>query len=251
MTSIRLVVIGGCKTFNGSPLRKQDFDVTEWNNFNQVGHYTLVMLKQEYPDIEIICIDELYQNDAFVSGIKYIKEYVQVTEVDKFLDEKSHNIIIEFCNLYGVTWTSHKDYKPYIDSKYKVSLLACGCMWDDGFPKDAFDRIVKNKLYTHYDLMNIDSYLTAIGYTSSINETYMKPFMIGIQQILGSVMYRGCVATGYECEKPLRELFQIVEPPLNPEQKEEFQGFLDKSKHWNHLSREIKEKISQFIYGDI
>lgn len=250
MTTNKLVIIGACKPKNRSSIHEQDIDVTEWNNPNQAGHYTLVMLKQEYPDIEIICIDPLYLNDAFINDIKYVKDYFKQVEVVSVLDKKSHNIVIEFCNFYNENWSSDGVGKPYIDSKYKVSWLACGCMWSDGFPKDAFDKIIQDKLYTPFDSTNVDSYLTSIGYTSSIKEKFMKPFMQGIYQVLGSIMFRGCAATDYLCEEPLRELFQIVDSPLNYKQQEELQIFINGEKHWNNLSLEIRRNISEFIYGN-
>lgn len=249
MTTINIVIIGACKTINGSPLHEQDIDVTEWNNPNQAGHYTLVMLKQEY-HAEIICIDPLYPNDALINDIKYVKGHFKQDEVVGVLDVKSHNIVIEFCNFYSENWSSDGVGKPYIDSKYKVSWLACGCMWDNGLPKDAFDKMIQDKLYTPFDSMNIDSYLTSIGFTSSIKEEFMKPFMKGIYQVLGSVMFRGCTATDYTCEEPLRELFQIVDLPLNSKQQEEFQSFVNGDKHWNNLSLEIRRDVSKFIYGN-
>jgi hypothetical protein len=244
---IKIIIVGGCKTINGYPI-DLTVDATEWNNPNQASHYALIMLLQKYNIKEISCYDYLYPNNNDETGIKYHKKGFLQVEADLNLNEECHNIVIEFCNFYHEDWTSDGLGKPFIESKYKVSWLSCGCMWKNGFPFDAIDKIIQEKLYTPFDSMNVDSYITSIIYSSSITEEFMKPFMNGVYQVLGSVMFRGCSATNYTCEEPLRQLFTLIETPLNQKENEEFNRFLDGSIHWNTLPHIIKQKITQLIY---
>jgi hypothetical protein len=133
------------------------------------------------------------------------------------------------------------------DEKYNMSLIACGCCWNKGFPIDILKTVIEHKLYTPTDPMNISSYLTSISY-SIYNKEYMKPFYKGIHQILGSLMLRG-YKDNYKLEEPLRELFKIIDTPLNNSQIEEFNLFINENIHWNQLSRTIRLLMTKYIYN--
>ena len=244
--NINLIIIGA----KSSDIEMSD-DYTEWNNPNQASYFVLKQLLLEIKNMKIFCLDGDYPKNITCvaqNDIQFIKEYyIRSTTDTKYFDINSHNIIIEFCNLLDENWcSSTTDYNVY-DEKYNITFVACGCCWDDGFPVDTLKTIIQHKLYTPLDPMNITSYLTSISY-SKYNVEYMKPFYKGIYQILGTLMYRG-YSQNYKSEDPLRELFKIIDAPLNSSQNDEFKLFLNESIHWNQLSRIIRLLMTKYIYN--
>lgn len=221
-------------------------DYKEWNNTNQASYFVLKQLLSEFKNMKISCLDGNYPSNIDNDDIRYVKEYYNLPET-KYFDIDSHNIIIEFCNLLDENWCSSKTNHHVYDEKYNISFVACGCCWNDGFPIDTLKTIIQHKLYTPFDPMNITSYLTSISY--SVYDTgNMKPFYQGIYQILGTVMFRG-YSQNYTLEEPLRELFNIIDAPLNSSYNNEFKLFLEGSIHWNQLSREIRLLMTKYIYN--
>lgn len=241
--NLNLIIIGA---------RRHDIELSEdykeWNNTNQASYFVLKQLLSEFKNMKILCLDGNYPSnvDNDDDDIRYIKEYYNVPET-KYFDIDSHNIIIEFCNLLDENWCCSKTNYHVYDEKYNISYVACGCSWNDGFPIDTLKTIIQHKLYTPFDPMNITSYLTSISYSVYDREN-MKPFYQGIYQVLGTVMFRG-YSQNYKLEEPLRELFKIIDAPLNSSYNNEFKLFLDGSIHWNQLSREIRLLMTKYIYN--
>jgi hypothetical protein len=240
-SNINLIVIGA---------KRSDIEISEdymeWNNPNQASYFVLLQLLSEFKNMKIFCLDGGYPNNITNNDIQFIKEYYDLSNT-KYFHINSHNIIIEFCNLLDENWCSSSTHYYIHDKNYKVSFLACGCCWNDGMPVDTIKTVIKDKLYTPLDPMNIESYLTSIGY-SIYNNKNMMSFYQGIYQILGTLMYRG-YSHNYKLEEPLRKLFKIIDVPLNISQKNEFKLFLDGNIHWNQLARTIKLLMTKYIYN--
>lgn len=242
-SNINLIIIGA-KRFDIEILE----DYKEWNNPNQANYFVLLQLLSEFKNMKIFCLDGSYPNNITNNNIQFIKEYYYLSDT-KYFNINSHNIIIEFCNLLDENWcSSSTNYYTY-NNNYNITFLACGCCWSNGLPIDIIKIAIENKLYTPFNPMNIDSYLTSIGYSNSnYNNKNMISFYQGIYQILGTLMFRG-YSHNYKLEEPLRELFKIIDTPLNISQNNELQLFCDGNIHWNQLSRTIKLLMTKYIYN--
>jgi hypothetical protein len=225
-------------------------DYMEWNNPNQASYFVLKQLLLEIKNMKIFCLDGDYPKNITCSDIQFVQEYYNLADT-KYFDINSHNIIIDFCNLLNENWCSSTTNYNIYDEKYNITFVACGCCWEVDFPVDTLKTIIQHKLYTPLDPMNITSYLTSISYSVEFPiETleYMKPFYKGIYQILGTLMYRG-YSQNYNLEEPLRELFKIIDSPLNSSHDDEFKLFLNGSIHWNQLSRTIRLLMTKYVYN--
>ena len=254
------IIIIGAKNYN------EDYDkdnIETFNNQKQAEYNTLIILKNNLEIknyiVSITCFDGGYVNNISDGPIKYINEYFALGDT-KYLDKNAHNIFIEYCNLldeYFVTKSGPFDNQVQNILKYndfKITFLSCGCSWNLDFPYDLVNIIIKKKYYTPTDVYNADSFLISIGINNNIDEKNQKimiPYMQGIYQILGSLMWRGW-NDDYSSENVLYDLFNIIDDgyfKLTIEEKNELKKFTNKEIHWNALNRNIRCYFTKYIYG--
>lgn len=231
-------------------------DVKDWNNPLQAKHEDLYLLQSE--TINIICYDVLYKYSELKDNIHYVSDFFSFDETTP-LSKEAHNIIIEFCNMFDENFINRPNNQgklmQYAD--YKISILACGCSWNKGFPLECVMNIIySDNLITPCNPYSVDSFLYVISSVGCLHEKnqqeIMQPYLYGLYQTLGTLKWRGCEADGYSSENVLRELFSLVGTDvydLCDAHQKELEDFLDGTKHWNKLSWSLREQMSEYIYG--
>lgn len=247
MTQINLIIVGA----------KAEGTRDLINNPLQASHYDLCELKKEL-FINVYCYDMGYNKSAIIDNVHYINEPFYLDDACHF-QKHSLNIIIEYCNLMDENHINHnRKYEDFLEyTNFKVAFLACGCGWQKGLPKNCIFVLLREHLYTQWDIFNVDSFLTTISTTKYILQNRMQhilqPFMLGTYQIMGTFSWRGCQADCYESENVLRELFTLIidDIDLNNNDKKELKQFLEKVIHWNHLPWSLRNSLSRLVYGPI
>jgi hypothetical protein len=231
------------------------------NNILQADHNDLCFIistSKYVTDIE--CYDIAYPSAAVVDGIKYINDYFCFGDTEQLCND-CLNIIIEFCNPLDENFINHSAYgnKQYenlmkYNGKYRIAIVSCGCGWDQGFPADCVQEIIRNKLVTPCDAYNVDSFLYVISTVQmlkndNISHT-MYPYLRALYQSCGTLMWRGCSADDYFSERVIRDLFAILGTDMVPvDDSFELQAFIDNQKHWNQLKWSMRNQLNEYIYG--
>jgi hypothetical protein len=228
--------------------------VGAFDNVLQAKHTDLVSLHNcfEIGNCQITCYDVLYDASGEIDNICYKNELFILGDTS-CLQKDANNIIIEFCNLLDENAIHHNlnQHSCLVKYKdYKMTFLACGCGWNQGFPIQCIMHIIQSYIYTPIDALSIDSLLYAI---SSIEYIYqnqlehvMQPYLQGIYQVLGTCKWRT-----NESENIMKELFCILGtdiPSLSDIHKDCLQEFINGKKKWNQLPWQFRESISNFIY---
>lgn len=238
-------------------------DASVWNNIKQASHNDLCTLKAIYDCHLIQCYDPLYPSNKSIDGIEYISNSYDLGDTSHFLKD-GINIIIEFCNLLDENFINHSetnrqsmDMPKYSD--YHTVILACGCMWDQGFPLKCISYVESGRLRTPTDPYNIDNLLYTVScknlidsFESEEGKADMYPFVLGMYQSMGTFMWRGCQNDEYRSEHILRSFCDIVGVEsfnLNERDSSELQRFVDGALHWNNLKWSIRKHMSNFAYG--
>lgn len=252
MDEINIIIIGGKnnQSFNEN-------DIETFNNPNQAKQSDIFNLNNILNDkkINVYCFDK-YNGEYIQDNVIYFNSFFTLGDT-KYLNKNAHNIVIEFCNMLDENFINHENNKQNDKlmnySDYKFTWIACGCSWDKGFPSHLIYKIVNDKYYTPINAFSINSFLNAIVSSNRIKDNKkdntMKPYSQGIYQSLGTILYRGC-ESDYSSENILFELFNIIEPQLSSDEMIEFEKFLNKEIHWNRLTRNIRIKLTSYIYGD-
>jgi len=238
--SINLIIIGARNYSNTYNIN----DYTTYNNPYQADINEL----QQFD--KIICIDPMYDNTIINEKLYIIQEKYIIGDV-KYLDINSHNIIIDFCNMFDRNWCSAE--LPNIElnnyNNYNITWLCCGCMWNNGLPINNIKKIIENNLYTSTNQTSVESYLNIIHNIEKIdNVNEIELYIKSCYEIMGTLIWRGCSRNNYNTENVLFELFKIIETPLNKDDKINFNYFLEEKIHWNMLNYNIKKNIIKFIY---
>jgi hypothetical protein len=234
---------------------------SDMNNTLQAAHDDLLLLKQWQPSLEIICYDVAYPCTINIDGIQYKNEPYFTGDTDK-LCKISMNIIIEFCNALDENFINHSTYgnRQYENlmkySGFNIAILSCGCGWNQGFPVQCVKEVIYNKFITPYDAYSLDNFLYVISVTQTIrNNTthdYMQPYVKGLYQCMGTLMWRGSQSDEYYSENIIRELFQIVGTDMvSINDVQELEDFIQGAKHWNHLKWSLRKQLNDYIYGGI
>lgn len=254
--NVNIIIIGAASNTMGVKLDQDDFE--SWNNIKQADvmilySYELYFEKDKY-NVNIKCFDSVYPKNIKINNIEFFNYDFEFGN-DDHLEKNSHNIIIEFCNLYHEDWcASLYEYQLNKYENYKISYLPCGCCWNKYFPFEQIKLLVDNSLYTPFNPFIVDSYFSLITTISYINENKLIPFLVefkkGIYQILGTLICRG-TCENRTPENVLRELFSIIELNIfNEKETIEFNKFLNKQMYWNFLPKDIKKKIIYYLYNE-
>lgn len=247
MNIFNIVVIGAYK-YESSNIGVAS-GVADWNNPLQAKHEDLCKLKNEF--INITCYDVLYKQSGMYDNIHYINDLFTFDDAS-ILSKENHNILIEFCNLFDENFVNRSNVQVKLSKfdGYKVTVLACGCGWNKGFPLECVLNVIyTDGIVTPCNPFNVDNYLYVISSVRYIYENNMEdcmqPYLYGLYQNMGTIKWRGSEAGGYVSEEVLRELFTLI----GTECSKELQDFVDGNKHWNKLSWKLRESLCEFIYG--
>lgn len=253
MTDINIVIIGAYNYQNNN----SKCDYKDWNNNNQASHEDIVdcikhikTLNQSI-NITVYCIDPMYDYNATIDNIHYIKNMF-VLENTGYCIKEGHTIFIEFCNLldeYYVTkeYTEH----PILQyNDYKITWLSCGCQWTHKFPKELIENIIKYDIYTPTNIKSSNSHMYAYKFNNSYNDIIFSPYCQGLYQILGTYLWRGS-KTIYQHEEVLYDFTSklLEELQIQPEMKDDLVKFIDKEIRWNTLQRSTREKLNSIVFG--
>lgn len=256
--SIFNIIIIGAYSYVSSDLNVSDVssEVCNWNNPLQASHNDLCKLQNEI--INITCYDLLYKHSSLQDNISYVSACFSFDDTS-LLCKGKHNIIIEFCNMFDENFINHacKQNKLMKLDDYKITVLACGCAWDKGFPLECVLNIIySDNIVTPCNPYSVDNYLYVISciryiYESNLQDI-MQPYLYGLYQNMGTLKWRGSEADFYASENVLRELFELIGVDaydLSEHHKDDLQNFVEGKKHWNKLSWSLREELCSYIYG--
>ena len=229
--------------------------VGAFDNNLQAKHEDLCLLQSffETGKCKITSYDILYDCCKQLDNIYYKNDLFHIGDIS-ILQKESHNIIIEFCNLLDENAIHHNLNQHLCLVKYrdyKVSILACGCGWNKGFPIECIMHIIQSdSIYTPTDALSVDSLLHTISCVQYIYqnklEHVMQPYLQGLYQCMGTIKWRN-----NESEATLKELLVVLGtdiPNLTDTNQKHLQEFISNHKKWNHLPYDFRESISNFIY---
>ena len=84
-----------------------------------------------------------------------------------------------------------------------------------------------------------------------INNIILKPYIKGCYQVLGSLIF---INNNHQIHQNiLRNLLDITNPYMdsNSNEEKELSKFINNEKNWMELSRDIRLRINEFIYGNL
>jgi hypothetical protein len=248
MNKTKIIIIGAKAPDNNS---------TVANNVLQADHNDLCALKST---IDIICYDVAYPYTIDIDGIKYINDHFHFGDTDPLCTD-GLNIIIEFCNCLDENFINHSSYgnRQYehlmqYNGTYKIAIVSCGCGWNQGFPLDCVKEIIKNNIVTPCDAYNVDSLLYIISTVQMLKNDNilhtMYPYLKGLYQCCGTLMWRGSSVDAYFSENVIRDLIEILGTDMvGLADSIELKAFIENKKHWNQLKWSLRNQLNEYIYG--
>jgi hypothetical protein len=248
--NINIIIIGAAKILSID-------DIKTWNNYNQAKHSELLDFidllsdSRGYKNVKISTIDPEYPK-TIIDKISYHKDSFNLESI-KYYNKDSINIIIEFCNMFNEGWIFNQSNNKKIIyntiKDYNISIIACGCEWNNNFPINTILGILDFNFYTPMDPYNVSSYLNMISFTELIKEfeifDIMKPYICGCFMILGTLLYRN---SNSEEEAIIRQVIELVQWMDN---NIEIKDFINYKKSWRQMSRNVRVDFCNYIYGMI
>jgi hypothetical protein len=252
MNKTKIIIVGAKAPDNSS---------TVANNVLQADHNDLcLLLSSSKSTIDIICYDVAYPYVADIDCIKYVNDHFHFGDTEPLFTD-GLNIIIEFCNPLDENFINHSSYgnRQYenlmqYNGRYKIAVVSCGCGWNQGFPLDCVKEIIKNNFVTPCDAYNVDSLLYIISTVQMLKNdeilSTMYPYLRGLYQCCGTLMWRGSSADEYFSENVIRDLFAIIGTDMVClEYRIELNAFIEKEKHWNQLKWSLRNQLNEYIYA--
>jgi hypothetical protein len=206
--------------------------------------------------VKTVCLDPQYHFDVKDSDykIRYVQKFYNIGDTS-YCTRSGHNIFIEFSNMLDEYYvTKIKEFNNQSENilkynDYKISWISCGCGWNQRLPIDLIISLIKNELYTPTNIYDFCSYTYCKNFNDINDDDDFKPFCQGMYQILGSLLWRG-FKDNYEYEEVLYKFVESVFVDIDCQFTDEFKAFVKKEKHWNDLSRNAREYINRFVYGN-
>lgn len=257
-------------------------DPYKWNNPKQADIHEVLkfgsMLKAEGMTVQIQFWDPMYpgseetdyllnhMRDSEFGEFHIYRESFDLRNAKGIISGDCVNIVLEFYNPLDENWVMQgvKAAPTYL-SKYKddhLAFLACGCMWDKGFPADCIWQCIwqymtinlttpleTNNWMMFEQLLSMDA---CFARPASDKSEVLMPFLKGCMMVMGTLMCRG-MGEDYSTEEVVLEFvrFGSISAYMKTEaMSEELASFANGTRRWNTLSYALRKHVSELVYGE-
>jgi hypothetical protein len=210
-----------------------------------------------YPGVEEIDHGQCDEDDIVLGSYSWCREAFDLKNAQLHLKEGWTNVVVEFYNPLDENWAMYgMDAAPTYLTEYKdrslqtrLVILACGCMWDRGFPTECIRRCLEDKITTPLNSFNWGMFEILL---QTDKEECMVPYFRGAMGVMGSLMCRG-MSNDFSTEEVVRDFARsgsISAFMVDNDMGAELMQFADGTKHWNFLSRALRETVARAVYGE-
>lgn len=261
---INIIVLGGYSWSDHEQISKDNDNYKKWNNKKQCDYSDMenyiIDKEKENIFIKIKAVDPSYPYTKDDILIPHYKAGVTYDSVE-YLDINAHNIIVTFYNRLlptfynfknnNMTISTYNEYKIKILKTYNITYIS-NINWQNSFPTNIIDNIIKYNILTPVDIYDWKSYNYMINIKKILNDNnitdVMLPYMIASFNILNTLMV---FDDNEKNNKVIKDLLNNLDlSSADKSIQDEINNFIFNTIKWNRLNVNTRKYFCNLVFNE-